>query len=82
LVVLKMQTDRERQSALALNYGVLLSTPLKNFKEDKAAEGKKQIGYRWRSLIRDAIRWIRFSWLKIRKPKMGTLNGARRKIYG
>jgi hypothetical protein len=31
-------------SAPALNYGILLSTPLKNFKDEKTAEGKKQIG--------------------------------------
>jgi hypothetical protein len=33
-------------------YGILLSTPRKNFKDKKTAEEKKQIGrYRWRFLI-------------------------------
>jgi hypothetical protein len=41
---------RERQPALALNYGFLLSTPLKNFKEDKAAKERTN-GRRWQSLF-------------------------------
>jgi hypothetical protein len=36
--------DESGFPALSLNYGILLSTPLKKFKEDKAVEGKQQIG--------------------------------------
>jgi len=39
MVVSKMQMDlKERTSALALNYGILLSSPLKNCKKDKAED--------------------------------------------
>jgi hypothetical protein len=55
LVVFEDAAMDESASVVALNYGILLSTPLKNCKKDEAVDGRSRSGHSANLLVGDAV---------------------------
>jgi hypothetical protein len=77
-----MQNGWKRLSAPALNYGILLSTPLKNFKEEKTVSGEKQIGCRLPVMPPKSIYLIVARSERLVNGRRGRVKWSRRKLDG